>query len=302
MELKQGKLYYYGPNNDIVEIRKIEGRRVSYIQNKEERTENLDTVKSNIEMAGNREASSISKRLRTLNEKIEDSVVRDDAMLLEYKAVIKKAVPILFGKRYEFRVIEGVPSVVHVDSGLEFGFDPINILSHATKEILPWFNIHDFLYHFESDGDSVVLKIYDNVTNLQSLVIKGPSKNVCLLKGVVEANALYQQNITYNATLLNNIAKRIFKNKRLEEKKDYVLVVLDRYNEEYIEFNPLTKIEQTMEIVLKEIGNVFDYKIEMTNRDYVFSIFSREGEFILEEKSRDLKKLVCLVFESLLGG
>lgn len=300
-ELKAGQLYYYGVNSDIVEIKKIQDSRVIYIQNKEEYSEPVNVFRSNIEKAGNRLVGDKIKKIKKLNEKIEKTNNKNNKLYLEHKELIQRVVRIIYGKRYEYKSNEEGPKIIHMDSGIEFEFDPLNILSHATKEILPWFNVHNFLYHFAEKKGELELKIYNKSDDLQNIIIKGDTENICLLRGVVEANTLYQQNIIYDTTLINNIAKNIYKNKKIEEKKDYILIVLDRYSEDYIEFNPLKSTEQAMDVVLNEISKVFNYKIEKKETGYTLSICKFDGENVLEERGRDLRKVICLVYESLLG-
>jgi hypothetical protein len=301
--LGTGILYYYGANNDIIEIKKIDKEKITYIKNKEEYTESITDVKSKIEIAGNRIVSKNTKlsKLQKINDKIQKHHNTNHTDFFVHKELLKKAIIILFGKRYDYKLVNNQPRIIHIDSGLEFEFDPLHLFSHATKEILPWFNVHNFLYHFEEEDNKIVLKIYNKLDDLQNIVIKEDTKNLCLVRGLVEADALYRQNIVYNMALLNNIAKKIYRSKKLEEKKDHILVVVDKYNEEFLEFNPLKNTNQAIDIVLNEIGKVFNFDICKKNQEYCLSIFTTEQEFVLEEKHKDMNKLICMVFESLLG-
>ena len=163
-------------------------------------------------------------------------------------------------------------------------------------------NVHGFLYHFTEQNNLVLLRIYDKKSKEFVLEVEERTENLCLLKGVVEASYVYEKRITEDIKLLNFVTRKIFKTKKIEQKKDYMLIFLDKYNEEVLKFNPLVNIEQTFDVVLKEIEQSFNYKIEKEGYIYTLTIYSFEGAEITSISDSILSKLVCIVYSELMGG
>jgi len=300
--LNVGDKYYFDINNSIVEVYSINNNVISYILNNSIYKMDKKEFLAKIEVAGNRKISSKSKK--TINI-INDKIIRlknNNKELLKNKSIIEEVTHIIFGKKYKYTIENNSGVVSYKDSGVYFDFNPLVDFNQCAKEILPWFNIHGFLYHFEKSEDGYILKI-TSIKEKTSISIIEETKSLCLLKGLLETEKLYNRNIEKDNKVVNRIAKHLFKNKKIELKQNYYSIIIDNYTGENIKFSPLTNESQSIKIILAEIEKKFNYSLAFSNNEYQLNILDKNtGREILKTKNSDFNKVICYSFYLLIGG